>query len=111
VASSDVAIVESARDQYAVRGALTFGTARRALDAGLRAFSAAPGPIQLDLSGVGASDSAGLAVLIEWLAWGRRNGRELHFSNVPQALQAIARICEIEELIGGTKDAPVAANR
>jgi phospholipid transport system transporter-binding protein len=83
-----------------VRGALTFGTARRAVDAGLRAFSAARGPIELDLSGIGASDSAGLAVLIEWLAWGRRSGREVHFSSVPQALRAIASICELEDLFG-----------
>jgi phospholipid transport system transporter-binding protein len=106
-----VAVVESAADGYAVRGALTFGTARRALQAGLQAFSAAQGPIKLDLSGVGTSDSAGLAVLIEWLAWGRRSGRELQFANVPEALRAIARICEIDELIGGTKEAPAAASR
>ena len=92
-------MVESAPDRYAVRGALTFGTARGAVAAGLRAFSGARGPIQLDLSGVNVSDSAGLAVLIEWLGWGRRGGRELRFSNLPQALAAIARICDIEELL------------
>ena len=111
MASSEIAIVESAHGQYAVRGALTFGTARRALQAGVRAFASGQGAIQLDLSGVGASDSAGLAVLIEWLAWGRRSGRQLRFANVPDALQAIARICEIEELIGGTHDAPAPAPR
>jgi phospholipid transport system transporter-binding protein len=93
-------VIESAPNRYAVRGTLTFGTARRALEAGLKSFSAAGGAIEVDLSAVGNSDSAGLAVLIEWLAWGRRNGREMRFSNVPQALAAVARICELEELLG-----------
>ncbi len=99
--ASDVAVVESAPDRYAVRGALTFGTARRALDVGLQAFASARGPCQVDLSAVSASDSAGLAVLIEWLAWGRRSGHELRLAHVPDALCAIARICEIEDLLRG----------
>lgn len=97
-----VTVVESAPDRYGVRGPLTFATARRALDAGLGALAAARGAsIEMDCSEVGASDSAGLAVLIEWLAWARRNGRELSFSNVPEAIRAIARICEIEGLLLG----------
>ena len=96
---SDVAVVASGPDRYAVRGALTFGTARRALDLGLQAFASARGACEVDLSGVAASDSAGLAVLIEWLAWARRSGRELRLANVPGALCAIARICEIEDLL------------
>jgi phospholipid transport system transporter-binding protein len=99
--SSDVAVVESAPGRYAVRGALTFGTARRALDVGLHTFASASGPFVVDLSGVAASDSAGLAVLIEWLAWARRNRREIRLANVPEALCAIARICEVEELLRG----------
>ncbi|MGB6450693.1 MAG: STAS domain-containing protein [Steroidobacteraceae bacterium] len=97
-----VSVVESAPDRYAVRGPLTFATARRALDAGLGALARARGAsIAMDCGEVGASDSAGLAVLIEWLAWARRNGRELRFSNVPEAICAIARICEIEGLLLG----------
>ena len=96
---SAIEVVQAAPDRYAVRGALTFQTARRALAAGVKAFGAARGPIELDLSGVASSDSAGLAVLIEWLAWGRRSGRDVHFSNLPQALSAIARMCEIEDLL------------
>ncbi len=99
---SAVAVVESAPDRYGVRGALTFATVRRALDMGLSALATARGAsIEVDCAGVGASDSAGLAVLIEWLAWARRSGRTLRFSNLPEALRAIARICEIEGLLLG----------
>lgn len=93
-------IVETSPDRYAVRGALTFASAQRALTTGLAAFAASHGAqIEVDLSEVGASDSAGLAVLIEWLAWARRNARELRFASVPEALRAIARICELDALL------------
>lgn len=99
---SAVRVMQSAPGRYGVRGALTFATARQALDAGLQALAAASdASIEVDCAEVGVSDSAGLAVLVEWLAWARRSGRELRFSNLPEALCAIARICEIEGLLLG----------
>ena len=98
--SAGVAIARAAPNRYSVSGALTFATARRALASGIEAFSSAPaGPIEVDCAEVGASDSAGLAVLIEWLAWARRNRRELNYSRVPEAICAIARISEVESLL------------
>ena len=95
-------VVQSAPDRYAVRGPLVFATARRALAAGISALATSRGtPIEVDLSGVEASDSAGLAVLIEWLAWARRSGRSLHFAGVPDSLHTIARISELEGLLFG----------
>jgi len=95
-------VVESAPDRYAVRGKLTFATAGRALAAGTSALATSRGTaIEADLGGVEASDSAGLAVLIEWRAWARRNGRALRFANVPESLRAFARISELEALLFG----------
>lgn len=100
------AIVETSPGRYEAQGPLTFATARRALDAGIGAFAASRGStLEMDCAGVGASDSAGLAVLIEWLAWARRNGRELTLAHVPPAIRAIARICEVEELLLGAGQA------
>jgi phospholipid transport system transporter-binding protein len=98
--STGVAIARTAPNHYAVSGALTFATARSALSSGIEAFkSASAGPLDVDFSGVDASDSAGLAVLVEWLAWARRNGRELRYSRVPEAICAIARISEVDGLL------------
>ena len=98
--STGVAIARTAPNQYAVSGALTFATARRALASGIEAFkSSSPGPLEVDFSGVDASDSAGLAVLVEWLGWARRSGRELRYSRVPEAICAIARISEVDGLL------------
>jgi phospholipid transport system transporter-binding protein len=102
LAAGTVTVVESATGHYAVRGALSFATARSALAAGIAAFASSRAQtVEVDLSGVDVSDSAGLAVLIEWLAWARRKGRALRFAAVPEELRTIARISELEALLFG----------
>jgi phospholipid transport system transporter-binding protein len=57
-------------------------------------------PLQIDCEGITASDSAGLAVLIEWLAEANRRGRTITFVNIPPGIQAAARISDVESLLG-----------
>jgi len=64
-----------------------------------RKHLAAPGPLNIDLSGVTASDSAGLALLIEWLRLAKQAGRPLSYAGVPEQLRALARISEVEDLL------------
>lgn len=80
-------------------GALTFATARAARATGIAALSAAAGPVEIDCAAVNPADSAGLAVLLDWLADARRAGRSLRYVNLPQDLEALARIGEVEELL------------
>jgi ABC-type transporter Mla MlaB component len=93
-------VVSLAADRLAIRGALTFETARRASDAGLRAMSAsAARRLAIDCAEVSAADSAGLAVCLVWLAWAQRNGRGLAFTNLPASIRALARISDLEPVI------------
>lgn len=55
--------------------------------------------ITVDLADVEHISSAGLALLIEWLRWSKRNERRLHFENMPESALAMARICEVEPLL------------
>jgi phospholipid transport system transporter-binding protein len=55
--------------------------------------------ILVDCSGVTRADSAGLAVLLEWLAWSRRNTRPILLQSLPATLVAIARISEVDGLL------------
>lgn len=55
--------------------------------------------IHLDFSGVIRINSAGLALLIEWIKEARRGSRLLEISNPPGDLLAMARICDVEGLI------------
>jgi phospholipid transport system transporter-binding protein len=81
-------------------GLLTFPTARRAWEEGLRAIEAAPaGGLEMDCAGITQADSAGLAVLLDWLAAARRARRTLRYSSLPESLLAVAAISELTDLL------------
>lgn len=89
-----------AEGQLAALGALTFVTARRAHEEGLRSLSGpATRGLEIDFGGITASDSAGLAVLLDWLGAAKRAGRSLRYRRLPAGLVALARISEVEELL------------
>jgi phospholipid transport system transporter-binding protein len=75
---------------------------------GIAILEAADGAgLTFDLTGVTAADSAGLALLIDWLAVARARGRTLRYTQVPQSLQALARMSDVESLLGlPTDDSP-----
>ena len=100
--AASVEITEISGGRVQVRGALVFATARRAREEGLRVLSAAnagQGAIDIDCSGVTASDSAGLAVLLDWLSYARKARRQLTLSNLPAPIMAVAKISNVEELL------------
>ena len=97
--AAGVQVLAAAPDRLTVSGALTFETAKRAHDAGLRIVrSGSADPLQIDCAGVTDSDSAGLAVLIDWLATATRLKRKLTFVNIPHGIHAAARISDVEFL-------------
>ena len=81
-----------------VIGALHFITVSALLTAGVAAINDGRATV-IDLAGVTASDSAGLALLIEWLSVAKAAGRTLRFENIPSQLQQLARLSEVEELL------------
>ncbi|MCM2312945.1 MAG: STAS domain-containing protein [Steroidobacteraceae bacterium] len=91
--------VEPAGDgRLAASGELEFATAASALAAGL-ALIGAQRHWTVDLAGVTAGDSAGLAVLVEWISAARARGGTLRYEAVPQQILAIARISDLEGLL------------
>ena len=89
---------QAAPDRYAVRGALTFDTVPFVLAAGCTAI-ATQRSLSFDLAGVSRADSAGLALLIEWLRVARRCDAHIVFLHVPEQLAAIAVACRVDDLL------------
>jgi phospholipid transport system transporter-binding protein len=86
--------------RYSADGPLTFATARHARELGAQLVHGAGGAsLEIDCARVTASDSAGLAVLIDWLGTARHAGRRLRYTGLPQGLNALARISEVEDLL------------
>lgn len=57
-----------------------------------------PNDITINLKQVDATDSAGLALIIEWLKIARSRNITLTFVNVPEQLQALALLSGFESL-------------
>ncbi len=84
--------------QFRIEGRLDFDNVVQALNTSQHLFAELHA-IQLDLSGVGSIDSAGLALLIEWVSRARRSKCHLSFRNVPKQALALARISDVEKLL------------
>ncbi|CAN5318768.1 hypothetical protein BH24PSE2_BH24PSE2_00620 [soil metagenome] len=83
---------------FAIHGDLTFETVTEALEMSRELFED-HSRIEIDLSGVTESDSAGLALLLEWINWAKHYVREVRFHDIPRPLRAIAEISEVEDLL------------
>lgn len=60
--------------------------------------------LDIDLSQVERSDSAGLALLVECLRQAHRSGKTLRFFNIPAQLLAIARVSSLDKVLPLQRD-------
>ena len=91
--------IEPAGDgRLAASGELDFATAAAALQAGLGLIGTGRA-MAVDLAGITSGDSAGLAVLVEWMSAARASGGSVHYEAVPAQILAIARISDLDELL------------
>ena len=98
--SSTARLEALGNERYRVSGVLDAVTTPKLLEESATKFSEQSGAdIFVDLEGVTESDSAGLALVIEWLRLARQRGQRMNFTHLPKQLLALARISEVEELI------------
>lgn len=83
---------------FRVQGRMNFESCPAALDDSMHLFADLP-RIELDFSGVTQVDSAGLALLVEWVGWAKRRHRDLEFRHVPAQVLALARISDVESML------------
>ena len=81
-----------------ILGELSFQTAVAALDKSKDVFSK-HSVIEIDLAGVTRADSAGLALMLEWVTRARNNAHDLRFTNIPAQIISIAQISEVEDML------------
>lgn len=98
MATARFELEDLADGRFVLRGDMTFDTAERILRASEEPFSEHT-RIEVDLSGVEKSDSAGLALLLEWITWANHSVREIRFLEIPERVRAIAQTTEVEKLL------------
>src|SRR5208282_4638900 len=78
-AAAQGVFVAVSADVYRLEAPLTLLTVAALRDAGLALISAASGALTIDLASIPEVDSAGLALLIDWLARARAQGCQLRY--------------------------------
>jgi len=91
-------VVEQSGSTVTVSGVLDFTSASEALES-VSSFIRGNSALDIDLAGVVESNSAGLALLIEWLAVARREGHSVTFHHIPDSLRQLAGVCQVDGLI------------
>ena len=89
-------LVEQSPGYFTVEGNLTFASIDQQ---SLQSFKSLKGieTICIDLAKVGTSDSAGLALMIEWIKQSRLIRAQLRFKNIPEQLLALAKLSGFHE--------------
>ena len=84
--------------KFALSGRMAFDTVGQILFDGEELFEEYT-LIEVDLSGVNHTDSAGLALLLEWITWANHTVREIRFVETPEKIDAIAKTTEVDHLL------------
>lgn len=95
---SEFELKDLGEGKFALSGSMTFDTAADILRDSETLFEEHT-LIEVDLSGVTESDSAGLALLLEWITWANHTVREIRFTAMPAIIESIAKVTEVDHLL------------
>lgn len=95
---SDFELQDLGEGRFKLSGEMSFDTAERILRASEEPFEHHT-RIEVDLSGIRTADSAGLALLLEWITWANHTVREIRFTDMPERIIAIAKTTEVDPLL------------
>jgi phospholipid transport system transporter-binding protein len=95
---TDIRFEDLGDGKFALHGDLTYATVARALYLSKDLFGD-HATIELDMSDIGAADSAGLGVLLEWVNWAKNFVREIRYISIPPQIMAIAQISEVDDML------------
>jgi len=91
-------LTETGNGGWLLEGDLNFSSVSAMLQSSPTAVTGSQ-EIRIDLKGVSRADSAGLALLLEWLRTSERAGKAITFTHVPEQLLAISRLCGLDEIL------------
>lgn len=96
---SSITINLSSDGRVCLVGELSFETVPGLSSAIHRLLNDNGDSLNVDLEGIHRTDSAGVALLIEWQRQALKQNRSIHIHNIPQQMLAIARLSGMEEIL------------
>ena len=90
----------AARDNsvFEVAGRMAFQTVPQFLAHTDELLQSDAKPVTIDMRGVTLADSAGLALMIEWVQLARAAKREVVFSHIPEQMRDLIRVSGLERV-------------
>ena len=95
---SRLTIQEQKPGLYIIDGDLTFSSIDKKTAKSF-SFPKTAKQLTIDLKRVKTTDSAGLALIIEWIKYAQKNKIQLLLENIPEQLLSIARLSGVEQMI------------
>ncbi|MGH8454601.1 MAG: STAS domain-containing protein [Nevskiales bacterium] len=89
-------VIEYAGPDLRLTGELDHAGVSRALIEARPWLTSGQGPLRVDLGGVKRSESAGVALLLEWLRQAHRLDREIEFLNPPAQMRSLLKFFDLE---------------
>lgn len=96
---SAINLKETGDGQFAVEGELSKFTVPSIVKVAEGLINGASQNVLVDLQGVTHTDSAGLALLLEWMTLSDKKGLQIHFRNLPSQLWEIAKVTDLEDIL------------
>jgi phospholipid transport system transporter-binding protein len=93
---SQLNIIRKSPGYFIIDGDLTFATIDKHTLKSF-AFLTTAKEVIIDLSRVPCTDSAGLALMIEWIRYARRFRTQLMFKNIPEQLLNLAKLSGFDQ--------------
>lgn len=95
---SEFELIDLGDGKFSLNGSVTFASAGQILHESELLFDEHT-LIEVGLSGITETDSAGLALLLEWITWANHTVREIRFTDMPAKIEAIAKVTEVDHLL------------
>lgn len=95
---SDFELNDLGGGSFEISGEMSFDTAEQILRTSQQAFRKYEN-VRVDMSAVEKADSAGLALLLEWMSWTRQGIAKIDFVAIPESLLAIAHAAELKDIV------------
>ena len=99
---SKKATIKREDNHLSVTGELNYQTVVSLWKESLFLFTKNTAEFYFDLSKVSSANSAGLALLLEWIKFAKRQKKTIQFHNIPDQLLSIAAVSGVEKILKNT---------
>lgn len=96
---SEPRLVPGGAGEYRISGELSFYSVPALWREAAQLFGTGRGPLRFDLRDVDRSDSAGLALLVDWMRTAGRHGQDIEFRNVPAQILSVAEVSGLTDVL------------